>query len=216
MKLHKSILIAGMLLFSVALSAQMRTVKGTVTYGDVPITGLKVLVAGSERTTFTDGKGHYSIELSPEENTLLFSGDGIISAYVKVKKKIRGNVDVKLQVSDFDVAYAKGLLDKKMISNSKTFIDPERKISGELSMKNIIEGSSAGVRYLDGAVFIRGDKCLLYLVDGARVNDLSNIDPGTVEKVEIVKDGTGNLYGAASVNGVVLITTKASGTSNLL
>lgn len=216
MKLYKSILIAGAMLLPVALSAQMRTVQGTVTYGDVPITGMKVEVAGSERTTTTDGKGHYSIELSPEENTLLFAGEGIISAYVKVKKKVKGNVDVKLQVSDLDKAFAEGLLDKALISNSKTFINPKLKVSSDLSMKNIIEGSSAGVRYIDGKVYVRRDMCLLYLVDGSRVNDLSNIDPGTVEKVEIIKDGTGNIYGADSVNGVVMITTKASGTNNLL
>ena len=216
MKLYKSILIAGAMLLPVALSAQMRTVQGTVTYGDVPITGMKVEVAGSERTTTTDGKGHYSIELSPEENTLLFAGEGIISAYVKVKKKVKGNVDVKLQVSDLDKAFAEGLLDKALISNSKTFINPKLKVSSDLSMKNIIEGSSAGVWYIDGKVYVRRDMCLLYLVDGSRVNDLSNIDPGTVEKVEIIKDGTGNIYGADSVNGVVMITTKASGTNNLL
>lgn len=216
MKLNKSILIIGALLLSVALSAQIRTVKGTVTYGNVPITGMKVAVVGGDNTATTDDKGHYSINLSPGENTLLFSGEGIISAYVKVKKKVKGNVDVKLQVSDLDKAFSEGLLDKALISNSKTFINPKLKVNGELSMKNIIEGSSAGVRYLDGEVFIRRDKCLLYIVDGARVNDLSNVDPGTVEKVEVIKDGTGNLYGAASVNGVVLVTTKASGTNNLL
>ena len=216
MKLNKSSLIAGAMLLSVTVSAQMRTVKGTVTYGDVPITGINVIVAGSERSTTTDKNGHYSIQLSPEENTLAFVGEGIISEYVKVKKKVKGDLNVKLQVSDLDKAFAEGLLDKALISNSKTFINPKVKVAGELSMKNIIEGSSAGVRYIDGYVYVRRDRCLLYLVDGSRVNDLSTIDPGTVDKVEIIKDGTGNLYGADSVNGVVLITTKASGTKNLL
>jgi TonB-dependent SusC/RagA subfamily outer membrane receptor len=50
----------------------------------------------------------------------------------------------------------------------------------------------------------------LYVVDGVLANDLSAIDPNSIESISILKDASAaGIYGAAgSTNGVVIITTK--------
>ena len=49
----------------------------------------------------------------------------------------------------------------------------------------------------------------LYVVDGLRVNDISSLDPNTIESIEILKDAaSAAIYGAEAGNGVVMVTTK--------
>lgn len=67
----------------------------------------------------------------------------------------------------------------------------------------------------DNTVRIRGIASLsntqpLYVVDGEPYgNDISNIDPNTIQSATILKDATATgLYGARGANGVILITTK--------
>ena len=127
-----------------------------------------------------------------------------------VKKK-QTELNVQVVVTDMDRAVAKGLLDKKYISAAISKSTPNGESNTYLSMKNVIESKVPNVTYSNGYVYIRGAKCLMYLVDGAKVPSLDMVDPGLVEKVEVIRDGTGNIYGADAANGVVMITTKASG-----
>lgn len=205
---RKEILTVMAVFFSGALFAQ-HTVKGTVTCADAPVKGLTIAVPGGE-STLSDKDGNYSIDLGPKDKTLVFSGDGIISQYVTVKEK-QTELNVQVVVTDMDRAVAKGLLDKKYISAAISKSTPNGESNTYLSMKNVIESKVPNVTYSNGYVYIRGAKCLMYLVDGAKVPSLDMVDPGLVEKVEVIRDGTGNIYGADAANGVVMITTKASG-----
>lgn len=205
---YKGILTIMGVFFSVTLFAQ-HAVSGTVKCGDAPVKGLTIAVPGG-KSTVSDADGHYSIDLGPKGNTIVFSGDGIISQYVTVKKK-QTELNVEVQVTDMDMAVAKGLLDQKYVSAAISKSTPNGESNTYLSMKNVIESKVPNVTYSDGYVYIRGSKCLMYLVDGAKTPNLDMVDPGLVEKVEVIRDGTGNIYGADAVNGVVKITTKASG-----
>lgn len=177
--------------------------------GDAPVKGLTIAVPGGE-STVSDKDGHYSIDMGPKGKTIVFSGDGIISEYVTVKKK-QTELNVEVKVTDMDMAVAKGFLDKKYISAAVSKSTPNGESNTYLSMKNVIESKVPNVTYSNGYVYIRGARCLMYLVDGAKVTNLDMVDPGLVEKVEVIRDATGNIYGADAVNGVVMITTKASG-----
>ena len=49
----------------------------------------------------------------------------------------------------------------------------------------------------------------LYVVDGLRTKDISNLDPNDIESMEVLKDAaSAAIYGAQAGNGVVLITTR--------
>jgi len=72
--------------------------------------------------------------------------------------------------------------------------------------------------YYGTAVITQDDKALpakaLYIVDGipreASSNSLGDVDPNTIEKIEVLKDEAKlvKLYGKRAKNGVILITTK--------
>lgn len=73
--------------------------------------------------------------------------------------------------------------------------------------------------YVDVAsnkIYIRGIGTLsketqpLLIVDDVRVEDISNLNPDEVWSVEVIKDGTANIYGGMeSANGVIKVETKA-------
>ncbi|MCH5687762.1 TonB-dependent receptor plug domain-containing protein [Niabella sp. W65] len=49
----------------------------------------------------------------------------------------------------------------------------------------------------------------LYIVDGAPMDDINNINPNDVQSIEILKDAaSAAIYGSRSANGVIIITTK--------
>ena len=54
---------------------------------------------------------------------------------------------------------------------------------------------------------IRGFGSPLVIIDGVE-GDLTRIDPGQIESISILKDGSGSIYGARAGNGVILVTTK--------
>jgi len=60
-----------------------------------------------------------------------------------------------------------------------------------------------------GAASVSASNDPLYVVDGVPVESLQDIDPMTIETIDVLKDAsTAAIYGARGSNGVVLITTK--------
>lgn len=51
----------------------------------------------------------------------------------------------------------------------------------------------------------------MYVLDGKRIDDISNLDPETIDSISVLKEVAGkSLYGNQAKNGVVIITTKTS------
>ena len=85
-----------------------------------------------------------------------------------------------------------------------------------------MQGKTAGVQIISAsaapgsnpAIRIRGyssnaSSDPLYVVDGLRTKDISNLDPNDIESMEVLKDAaSAAIYGAQAGNGVVLITTR--------
>lgn len=195
-----------LLIFSCVLSAQQRTIEGTITYGQAPIKGIKVSVQGTKATAFTDDKGFYKIELPNPESTIIISGEGIISQYVTLKKKI-SKLDFKVELSDQDEAIAAGLINPST-SNSQATITINKNGNDLLDIGKMIEGRLPGVSYENGIVYIRGEACEYYSIDGSRIENLSALNPDDIADIKIVKDGTASIYGGKARNGAVVITTK--------
>ncbi|HYT83517.1 MAG TPA: TonB-dependent receptor plug domain-containing protein [Gemmatimonadales bacterium] len=79
----------------------------------------------------------------------------------------------------------------------------------------VIRGPSGGISVrIRGRSSIYGDNEPLYVVDGMPVTTspgrgLSWLNPGDVQRIEILKDASATaLYGMRGANGVVLITTR--------
>jgi len=92
-------------------------------------------------------------------------------------------------------------------------------------VEELLEGRGAGVqviRWPGGGISVRirgrssiyGDNEPLYVIDGMPVevttgNGLSWLNPGDIQRIEILKDASATaVYGMRGANGVVLITTR--------
>jgi iron complex outermembrane receptor protein/vitamin B12 transporter len=99
----------------------------------------------------------------------------------------------------------------------------ERKPSTVLDVLQLVPGvqvDQVGAPGGVGNIYIRGSdpENVLVLIDGVRVNDpllqrggsydLSNIDPATVERIEVLRGGGSAIYGADAMAGVVNIVTR--------
>ena len=94
---------------------------------------------------------------------------------------------------------------------NRTITNAEQALQGKTAGVQIISssaapGSSASIRIRGYSS--NGSSDPLYVVDGLRTKDISNIDPNDIESMEVLKDAaSAAIYGAQAGNGVILITT---------
>lgn len=92
-----------------------------------------------------------------------------------------------------------------------------------VSAGSVLQGKAAGVQVIQpsgmpgsgisirvrGATSVQASNEPLYVVDGVPTDDISNVSPGDISSLQVLKDASSSaIYGARAANGVVLITTK--------
>lgn len=223
----------------VSVLAQSKTITGRVTSAEEPegIPGASVVVKGTTQGTITDLDGSYTISVSDNSSTLVFSFVGYLTKEMPIGSNSVLNVtmdpDVKLLNEVVVTGY--GTQERRDITGSVTSINNE-------SIENLVSpsfdtqlaGRAAGVSVtvpsgILGArpiIRIRGVNSLsggadpLIVIDGVPVvdsdrsgavssNPLANINPADIQSYEVLKDGSATaIYGSRAANGVILITTK--------
>lgn len=221
--------------FTTGLMAQKHTVTGTVNdeTDQTGIPGATVLEKGTTNGTITDVNGHYSLIVSSDKDTLIFSFIG----YKKIEIPINGRaiIDVNLYSDQTEldevVVIGYGTQKKKVVTGAIATVDAEQigKIP-VLRVEQAMQGQAAGVQVTQMSgqpgeaptVRIRGtgtsmDSNPLYVVDGMVVGGIDYLNPGDIQSIDVLKDAaSAAIYGARAANGVVLISTKggkAGGTS---
>lgn len=107
-----------------------------------------------------------------------------------------------------------------------TVTGEELTATGERSLPRALQAATDGGVWIQetnlggGSAFLRGltGNRILLVVDGVRVNDgttrlgpnqsLNNIDPATVERVEVLRGPASVVYGSDAIGGVILVWTK--------
>jgi len=209
------------------LIAQKQTVTGTVNDGitETGIPGATVLEKGTTNGTITDVKGNYSLTVSSDKDTLIFSFIG----YKKIEIPINGRsiIDVNLYSDQTEldevVVIGYGTQKKKVVTGAiSTVSSDEISSTPVLRAEQAMQGRTAGVQVTQMSgqpgeaptVRIRGagttgDADPLYIVDGMAVGGIDYLNPGDIESIDVLKDAaSAAIYGARAANGVVLITTK--------
>ncbi|HZH94840.1 MAG TPA: SusC/RagA family TonB-linked outer membrane protein, partial [Flavisolibacter sp.] len=70
-----------------------------------------------------------------------------------------------------------------------------------------VPGAGANVRIHGYSTF--GNNEPLYVVDGARVGSITELNPNDIESMQVLKDASSaSIYGSAAAGGVIIITTK--------
>jgi iron complex outermembrane receptor protein len=224
-----------MVLATIQLQAQDRTVSGTVTDANSGETlpGTSVMIKGSAQGTTTSLDGEFKLEVSADD-VLVFSFIGYKKQEIKVGA--RSVIDIQLQedISQLGevVVVGYGQQEEKDVTgvvstvNEKDFnqgqiASPERLITGKIPGVNVTPGNT---RSGGASITIRGIGSLLttneplIVIDGVPIdqsgvsgtrNATNFINPADIESVTVLKDASATaIYGNRGSNGVILYTTK--------
>jgi TonB-linked SusC/RagA family outer membrane protein len=218
------------LLFSMNMAnAQGRQVSGTVTDAENQegLPGVNVLIEDTSIGTVTDLNGDYVIEVSSDDDVLVFSYVGYLTQEIVVGN--RSVIDVALnqdiQALEEIVVIGYGEAKVKDLTSAISTVKTEELVKTPTGQAmQALQGKVAGVQVVSAGapgasptVRIRGlgsfptssDSSPLYVVDGMYFDNIDFLNPNDIETLSVLKDASASaIYGVRAANGVVLITTK--------
>jgi TonB-linked SusC/RagA family outer membrane protein len=208
---------------------QKLTVSGKVTDSKTgeALPGVNIVVKDVTLGTNTDMDGKYSIAVPDRDAVLVFSFIGYTNLEMPVAGKTVIDVALVSQLQNLDeiVVTAYGTQKKNTLTGSVSMV--KGNVISKIPVPNIsnsIAGNVAGVTmrpnggqpgYDNPEIFIRGigttgdNNSPLIIIDGFRRNNISQLDPSSIESISVLKDAAAVApYGLGGANGVILITTK--------
>jgi TonB-linked SusC/RagA family outer membrane protein len=209
-------------------------ISGQVSDAIGPLSGVSVVVKGTQRGVSTSTDGKYSISAA-KGSVLVFSSIGYDPKEIVVGDQTVINVTLTSGQSDLDevVVVGYGTARKRDLTGSVASIKGAelnsvpstnviQSLAGRASGVNVSQntgapGAAISVR-IRGTNSIQGSNEPLYVVDGFPYSSsptlLNNAD---IESVEVLKDASATaIYGSRGANGVVLITTKKGKTGKVV
>lgn len=207
------------------LFGQTNVIKGKVSTAEdgSPVPFANVYNKRTQNGVVSDAEGMFSLEAS--------IGDEIECSYVGLR-----NFSFTVNSFDFlDIRMEEegALLDEVVVVGFST--STKKELTGAVSvvkadqveslnptrLEQALQGQTAGLQISSqsgspgGGFNIRirgitsnGNNNPLILVDGVRYEDLSSLDPSSIESINVLKDASASIYGVQAANGVILITTK--------
>jgi TonB-linked SusC/RagA family outer membrane protein len=203
------------------------TVTGNITdeFGG-PLPGASIIEKGTTNGVSSDFDGDYTIEVSNQNATLVFSYIGFGLQELAVNGNSQINVAMESSASTLEevVLVGYGAVKKKDLTGAISQLDAGA-ISHQStnSVTDVLRSNVAGLSIgfsnspkgvsniqIRGNNSITADATPLIVVDGFIYNgDLSDIAPSDISKLDVLKDASSAaVYGARGSNGVILVTTK--------
>lgn len=210
------------------------TVTGTVkdSAGAI-LPGVTITEKGTRNGTSTDAEGNFTLKVSNERSTLVFTYIGFANQEQRVGNKTNLVISLLQSASKGDlgevVVVGYGSRKKESLTgaiSSVTSKDLDRVHAGS-TVSSTLAGKLPGVtfRMPDGRpgasanIQIRNMGAPLYVIDGIQqdAGQFNNLAPNDVESITILKDASAAIYGVRAANGVVVVTTKrgAVGRNNI-
>jgi len=213
--------IACFTLFIVVLqvNAQRKNVYGTVfAFKNLALKNIQVTSAKTKNTTQTDSLGNFRI-VCDSEDKIEFTGFGFQKKVIKLEKP-QNNIKVKLIFKDGNkniaLAVENGHVSKENLDKSiEQHPDQNFEYYNYADIFTAISRIYAGndnIKVNGKEVYVRKENSTfsavpaIFIVNGKRALDLSEILTGDIESIEIIPDGSSK-YGPGAANGVVLVTT---------
>jgi outer membrane receptor for ferrienterochelin and colicins len=216
------------------LSAQEAAIKGRITDTDThqPVAGANIVLDSLLHGDVSNANGQFSIgKISPGLHVLSVTYMG----YTGHKQQVRVqnedvfiNLELKPSPNEIREVVITGTGTPHYIKNApvQTEVFSQKSISSYAgnSIENLLGGLSTSFNFSANAMgsFMRlnglGNEYILVLLNGKRLygdvgsqNDLSRIDPASIERIEVVKGASSSLYGSDAIAGVINIITKKPG-----
>ena len=223
-----------LLSFSITVQAFQQSpglVKGIVTdENNAPLTGVTIVVNGTQKAATTDAEGKYSISVDGSGATLRVSYIGYTTKEVKVGKEKDINITLVSQAKQLNdvVVIGYGTAAKKDVTGSITTVKAEEFNPGVVTTPaELLQGKVAGLNVTKSgdpnatpAVVLRGPSTIrstggamepFYVIDGVPGASIDLIAPADIESIDVLKDASATaIYGSRAANGVIMITTRRS------
>ncbi len=203
------------------------TITGTVVDAiGQPLPGASVIEKGTTNGTQADFDGNFSLSVSSQNATLLFSYVGFLPKEVAISGKANLNITLQEDVASLDevVVIGYGTQKKALVSGANFQVGGDDLVNRNTNNAlQALQGQTPGVQITSTSgqpgeglkVTIRGLGSLagsspLYVVDGIVIGgDISYLNNSDIESISVLKDAaSAAIYGAQASNGVVLVTTK--------
>lgn len=229
MKKIVSTLVVALLCFSIAVTAQVRPITGTVKDDQgAPVPSVSVKIKGTTTATVGDANGNFRISAA-DNAVLVFSAVGFNEVEQRVGKSSSLNISLSKSVNELEnvVVTAQGIRKKtKEIGYSYAKVSNDEVTNGRSpQLAQALSGKVSGLAVynvnnsvdpqtklvLRGYRSLTGNNEALVVLDGMQTTTtvLATINPNDIESVTILKGGqAATLYGSAGINGAVVITTK--------
>lgn len=220
-------LILLMVLISSSLALAQSTITGTVTSikNNDGLIGASVLVKGTMQGVMTDVEGNYTIKVSAEAKTLVFSYVGFATKEIDINGKTVINAALSEGI-EFDEIVVTGYGTQKKSNVTGSISQVKGKDLEDMQIGRVeqaLQGRTSGIRVSQSSgapgsgstVRIRGTSSIngsdpLYVVDGVVIGGgIDYLNPNDIASIEVLKDAaSAAIYGARGANGVIIITTK--------
>lgn len=183
-------LLAGLLLVFIwpAVMAQQQVTGRVTDLAGEPLPGVNVLVKNTATGISTDANGNYSINVSDQNDVLIFSFIGYSSQEIKVNGRSRVDVALAEDVQNLDevVVVGYGTVKKSDLTGAVTSISSEElKAVPVTTFDQALQGRAAGVQVVQATgapgggtnIRIRGTSSVnassepLYVIDGMLINN---------------------------------------------
>jgi len=212
---------------AMAGSGTQKTVTGTVAdESGQALPGVAVQIKGTTIGVTTNVDGKYEIQVSGDNQYLMFSFLGMKTTEVEIAGKTV--IDVTM-IQDYIgieevVSIGYGTAKKSDLTGSVARVTDEVITERQgISLVQSLQGSTAGLNVgqvdqagenpsisIRGRTSISGSQSPLIVVDGVIFRgSLIDINPNDIESIDVLKDASSAaIYGSQSTNGVIIITTK--------
>ena len=187
--------------------------------------GVNVIEKGTSNGTVTDIDGKFRLQSENGNITISFSMIGYRTNEFVAEpgKVIKLTLEESVVGLDEVVVVGYGTQKRSNVTGAISKMDASQiaeipvasvneALQGRLAGVNVTNNSGspgAGLKVIIRGVGTNGSSAPLYVVDGAVVGNIDNIEPYDVASIEVLKDAaSAAIYGASAANGVVLITTK--------
>jgi len=227
-KVKLLLLVCSLVLFNLAVSAQTRTITGTVKDSRTgePVAGATVNVLHSKIGVSADEKGVFKIEVPSSLSKVVLSVSGVGYTPIEITPKGEsvtiGLEVVNKQLNDV-VVVGYGTAKKATLTGAISTIktkeiteSPVTNVTNGLAgrLPGLVAVSTSSEPGSDATnLRIRGsntfnDNSVLVVIDGVPDRSLERIDPYSIESITVLKDASAAIYGSRAANGVILVTTK--------